>query len=156
MGYDSCPMILDLLQHADRYRGYHALFPQAFDWLRNTDLLALPAGHWALDGERMYANVDEYTTRPVEQCRLEVHRRYLDIQYMVRGVERIGFTPFEGLDVLTPYDETRDVGFYKGGFDCVTLRQGMFAVFAPHDAHAPQIAVGEPMPVKKIVVKVAA
>lgn len=153
--YESNTMVCDLIEHATRYFGYHPRFERAFTWLRTTDLHALPTGRTTLDGDRLFANVDEYTTRPIEPCRLEAHRRYLDIQYMVRGVEQIGYTVLDGLDVLVPYDESRDVGFYKGGFDRFTLREGMFAVFAPHDAHAPQIAAAEPIAVRKIVVKVA-
>jgi YhcH/YjgK/YiaL family protein len=57
--------------------------------------------------------------------------------------------------VRTPYSEEKDVGFYNGAGDWLTLHAGMFAILWPHDAHAPQACVGEPAVVLKVVVKIA-
>jgi YhcH/YjgK/YiaL family protein len=47
-----------------------------------------------------------------------------------------------------------DIRFYRGPTDTVTLCPGKFAVLFPGDAHAPNIAVGAPEKVRKVVVKV--
>jgi biofilm protein TabA len=92
--------------------------------------------------------------RPQDACRLETHRRYIDVQYVVRGRERMGYAPALTL-TPGPYDEERDVQFHQGRADFLLLREGMFAVMLPGDGHMPGVAVdNQPEPVKKIVVKV--
>jgi len=95
-------------------------------------------------------------TKELHQGRWEAHRRYIDIQYLVSGIERIGYTPVANLALTTPYDEDKDVAFYQGHGDILTLEPGMFAVFFPHDAHMPMLceAGGSPKQVRKIVVKI--
>ncbi len=149
-------MILDQLSRCDLYRRIHPHLGLGFDFLLKNDLERLPTGRREIDGERVFAIVDEYTTRPAELCRLESHRKYWDIQYLVRGAERIGYCPLERVGTtLESYDASRDIAFYAGTGTPLLLTGGMFAVFGPRDAHAPQIAAGEPAPVRKIVVKVA-
>ncbi len=95
-------------------------------------------------------------TRPQEACRLETHRRYIDVQYVVRGRELMGYAPAMLLKPEGPYDAERDVQFHQGRADFLLLQQGMFAVMLPSDAHMPGVAVdGQPAAVKKIVVKAA-
>jgi biofilm protein TabA len=148
-------MILDTLDHAQDYGGLHPRLARGLEFLRATDLMRLPTGRHEIDGDRIFAIVDEYTTRPRTQCRLEAHRRYHDIQYMVRGIECIGHAPLRNMTEQTPYDPARDIAFFEGDFDILTLRAGMFAIFGPEDAHAPQIAAGAPSHVRKVVVKLA-
>ena len=51
-------------------------------------------GKYAVEGEELFYVVDEYETKPVEEGRLEIHRKYMDIQYIVSGVECIGAAAF--------------------------------------------------------------
>ena len=48
----------------------------------------------------------------------------------------------------------RDIWFYHGPLDEITLGGDKFVVLFPGDAHAPNIAVDGPEPVRKCVVKV--
>lgn len=147
-------MILDTLDHAPFYRGLHPLLVRGLEFLRSADLEGLPVGKHTLDGEKLFAIVDEYTTRPAETIKLEAHRRYHDIQYMARGSERFGYARLSHVTVVEPYDPSRDVAFFKGDHDLLHLAEGMFAHFAQHDVHGPQLAAGSPQAVRKIVVKV--
>jgi len=76
---------------------------QAFRFLATTDLAALPKGRHELDGTNLYASVDEYLSREPEDCRLEAHRKYADIQYVISGQEQIGITPLAETVEATPY-----------------------------------------------------
>lgn len=78
---------------------------------------------------------------------------YADIQYVVSGVERIGYAPLEGAREREAYDAARDVAFFEPGEQFVVLEPGMFAIFLPGDVHAPCGAAGKPSAVRKIVVK---
>jgi YhcH/YjgK/YiaL family protein len=98
-----------------------------------------------------------YETKPAEGKKFEAHRRYVDIQYVVSGAERIGHAHTAGLRVVQPYDPETDCALYDPpagtGTDLV-LCAGAFAIFWPHDAHRPGCALGAPAPVRKVVLKV--
>ena len=73
---------------------------------------------------------------------------------VVAGAEAIGYAP---VDALQPTSEEpdRDMIWLSGDGDLVTLRPGHFLVAWPGEGHMPGLAVGAPVAVKKIVVKVA-
>jgi biofilm protein TabA len=147
-------MILDLLTNYPLYRRLSDRIDLAFAYLHQADLRALEPGDYEIDGRNIFAKVQTYTTRPPEQGTWEAHRRYIDLQVMIEGEEHMGYAP---LNLLTPagYDEARDFLRLSGHGDRVTLRSGSFVLLWPGDGHMPCLAVCEPMPVKKVVVKIA-
>jgi YhcH/YjgK/YiaL family protein len=147
-------VIVDQLSNAGLYRAVHARFSRAFDYLTATALTELPSGKQTIQGDDLFALVNDYSTQPQEKCRFEAHRRYIDIQFMVRGVEQIGVATLAAMSDDEPYVAERDVAFFRGHGDRITLAEGTFAVFFPHDAHQPGIAVAEPVLCRKVVVKV--
>lgn len=146
-------MIVDCLENYFLYGGLSPLLAKAFNYIHATDMSSLAAGHCEIDGNKLYAIVSEYATKPREQGKWEAHRRYIDLQYMVRGTERIGFCPI-GRMKPGPYDSEKDCLFLEGSGDFLTLNEGDFMVLWPGDAHMPGIAVEEPSPVKKAVFKI--
>ncbi len=147
-------MILDALQRVSAYVALGPALARGLRFLRDRDLAALPDGRLALDGDRVFAIVSRYTPRAGTAGPWEAHRRYLDIQALAAGAERIGVADVDTLRVTHPYAGDRDCLLLAGRGTWFTLRPGAFAVFWPHDAHAPGHAAGRPAPVKKIVVKV--
>ncbi len=111
-------------------------------------------GRYELDGEKVFALVQRYQTKPLAEGKWESHCKHIDVQFVVSGVERIGWAPISRLTLTELYDETKDVAFYKGNGDFVTVPEGSFVILFPEDAHMPGIAVDEPSPVTKVVVKV--
>ena len=83
-------MIQDKLTNAKTYYGLSARMKQAFEWLQNSDLTNMPDGKHIIDGEHIFANVQTYFTK--DDAPYEGHRKYADIQYMIKGHERIGVT----------------------------------------------------------------
>jgi biofilm protein TabA len=130
---------------------------RAFEYLARTDLAALPLGRTAIDGDDVYVTVSEAETRSPEQVRWEAHRRYIDIQLVVRGQEAIGVAAVAGLVTSTPYDAAKDVEFFEPPRESVTLalHAGEFAVFAPGDGHRPSLHLDGPHLTRKAVVKVS-
>jgi len=150
-------MMLDQLDSALIYTGLGKRISIGLALL-NEDLVrnATP-GKYEVDGENLFYIVDEYETKPVEEGRLEIHRKYLDIQYIVSGEECIGVAPLEGLTEETRYDGQRDLAFYEyePSISKLHLNQGMFAIFWPNEPHMPCRRIGNTSEkVKKIVVKV--
>lgn len=110
--------------------------------------------------EEFYFNVEEYMTKPVEQCRFESHRKYVDIQWVITGNERIDTAFIRELDLDSRYDLDKDVVFWKDRTNATVLHtvlsQGSYAVFYPNNAHKPCMNPypGREGKVKKIVGKV--
>lgn len=147
-------MIIDTLDNAAAYESLGAHFAKAFDYLRSGRPTTDPVGSHTLDGEDLFVNVEEYTSKPIEQGRFEAHRKYADVQYVVSGCERMGYAPLADVEVSEAYDAKRDVAFFAGEGVMLRVPGGTFTVFLPQDAHMPGIADKSPAPVRKVVVKV--
>lgn len=128
---------------------------EIMDCLKAKDLLSLEPGRYE-GGEGWYYLVQSYNTKPVEQCRLEAHEKYVDIQWVLKGEERLDICQVEGLEAEEPYSEEKDVVFFKAPESLMqmVLTDGGYAVLYPENAHRPGRAVNESVPVRKIVVKV--
>jgi YhcH/YjgK/YiaL family protein len=147
-------MILDSLANASTYRPLGPRFAAAFDYLKKTDVANLAAGKYPIDGDNIFALVQENQLKPGEGV-FEAHRKYVDVQVILSGSERFGYANLAGVKVTKDYDDKDDylLGDGKGTFFVVP--EGNFVIFYPHDAHMPGGAPGnDPVKVKKVVVKV--
>jgi len=147
-------MIFDRLTNARIYAPLGHGIARALQYLEQTHLGALESGRHEIEGASLYVVASEYSTKEPADGRWEAHRRYIDLQYVVRGTERIGHAMVDQLEA-GPYDEQKDVMSLSGSGQFVTLEAGDFMILWPHDAHMPGIALDSPAPVKKIVVKIA-
>jgi YhcH/YjgK/YiaL family protein len=148
-------MILDNLHHASLYKPLSPRIALALDALMN-DLRKKPIGRYEIQSDQIYAMVQTYTTKPQSEGKWEAHQKYIDIQYILAGTEVIGAAPLDSLKEKTPYDPTKDVAFYEGQGQFLTLHANDFMILYPHDAHMPQIAPsGNRETVQKIVLKAA-
>ena len=120
----------------------------------------MPEGKCWIQEPEIYAEVSSYKTRPVHEGRLETHKRYVDIQIMLSGSERMDVMPPDTLIPDTDYDEQKDIRFYKrvkAPAVRLLMVPGNFAMFFPQDAHCPQITPhSEALNVKKVVIKIDA
>ena len=150
-------MIFDCLKNAERYTALHARFAAAFAFLDRATQEQLPTGRYELDGEALFAMVQEYDTNPPENNRFEAHRRYIDIQYVIEGNEAIEAAEIDRFTPDGDFSEERDVGFYRDVANPTRaiLTAGEYGIFFPHDVHKPGLhAALAPEKVRKIVVKV--
>ncbi len=150
-------MIFSSIHSNDDYKNYPAAVQRAIAYLKANDFVNMEAGVYEIEGKQMYAQVFDAETEPAEKKRPEVHEKFLDVQFLASGRERLGFTPDTGkYEVDEKFDE-RDLIFYKEveneGY--ITATPGCFCVFFPSDVHRPAVADGEPMTVRKVVVKVS-
>jgi YhcH/YjgK/YiaL family protein len=147
-------MILDTLACAGRYVALHPRFARAFTFLAGTDLESLPTGRHEIDGDAMFVIIDRKDGRGHDGARLEAHRRYIDIQYTLRGEEEIGWTPLTGCAGADgAFDTDRDIVFFRDLPSAwLRLPRGTFAIFFPEDAHAPLAGQGA---LVKAIVKIA-
>jgi len=147
-------MIIDQINNSHLYYALHPRIKPAFDYLNRTDLSSLIAGKYEIDGENLYALVQQYHSKPIEQGSWEAHRRYMDLQMIILGAEKIGYA---NIDCMTQgiFDANIDFLPLFGEGDFLTLQPGNFALLLPQDAHMPGIAIAFPAPVKKIVIKIS-
>jgi YhcH/YjgK/YiaL family protein len=138
-----------------------SIYPEAIQtaikYLRDTDLLSIEAGIYELQGKDMYVQVSNIDTAPKEDKKPEVHRKYIDVQYLVEGKEKIGFAVDTGKNkVSEEYIEEKDVLFYE---ECeneseLIMTPGAFVVFFPNIVHRPACKYGENLKIKKVVIKI--
>lgn len=147
-------MILDTLTQSDRYCALHPLFAQAFAYLRDTDLHALAPGMHSVLDERIFLIVEDCAGRTRAEAKLECHRRHIDIQLVLEGIDEMGWKPLaECVKPATDYDAARDIRFFDDApASWVATPPGSFCLFFPEDAHAPLVSGGR---IRKVVVKVA-
>jgi biofilm protein TabA len=149
-------MIYDHISNASEYAFANPLLKKGLDFLRSPQAASMQVGKIELEGDRLFAMMQEYPTKQEKDCFWEAHRKYIDIQFIVAGVEDIGYAPLASLKVIEPYDAAKDFMKLSGDGTVLRISAGMFAIFFPHDAHKPCMAPsGQSAPVKKIVVKVA-
>jgi YhcH/YjgK/YiaL family protein len=147
-------MIIDKIENAHLYRNIGERISKSFDYIKATDLKNLPAGKYLIEGENIFALVSEYKTKPESEGKLEAHRKYIDVQYVIEGEELMGYAPLGLQQILEPYKEENDIVFFTGDKSFTKVSAGMFAVFFPEDVHMPGIASGKSSSVKKLVIKV--
>lgn len=128
---------------------------KAVDYIVGIDKNVLKGGRYEVD-ENFYFNVQEYETKEENECRLESHRKYVDIQYIIEGVEQIDTAYTESLKVDVPYNSESDIIFWEDTPDVMNniLTKGSIAVFYPNNAHRPGMNAFEKSKVKKLVGKV--
>ena len=146
-------MILDTLENYQLYSTINERIAKGFAFLRTTDLDAIPSGKHDIEGDTIFALVQEYQTKPLNECKLESHKKYIDIQYVIRGEEFMGVTTKNNQKILEQ-DEDKDYTFYEGTTSLVRVSKGMFTIFFPDDLHQPCVQTESAAEVKKVVIKV--
>jgi YhcH/YjgK/YiaL family protein len=147
-------MILDRIENAERYSSLNPAFAAAFKFLRQKGVESLSPGRHEIDGQRLYAVVVKDKGRRREEAKLETHRKYVDIQFVVSGTEEMGWKALKSCGKPSvPYVADKDIEFFACKPDSwVTVGPGNFAIYFPEDAHAPSVSTDV---VHKVIVKVA-
>jgi len=149
-------MIVDKLKNIDVYKG---LSPDIFAGLKFLQSAQpdIEVGTYPIT-DKVKAIVSEYETIADFTRGYEAHQHVIDIQYPIRGLERVKWSPIEGMNVNIPYDEAKDRTFYKDPSPQgthVDIGNGIFAIMFPEDGHGPQHYVNKPELIKKITIKIA-
>lgn len=147
-----------IYDHISNLNTYKTLSPDIYAGLEYLKQLSydIAVGVYQLS-HHVKAIVSEYETKVKNDVGYEAHRKNIDIQYLLKGEERIACLPIEKLKETTPYSEEKDAAFFTASIQPqeMTIGDGYFAIFFPQDGHMPQLSVSEPMKVKKVVIKVS-
>lgn len=139
---------------AKQYHLNKIYWDKAFAFLKNTDLQKLAVGRQVIDGDNVYAIIQEAPTKDYDKTAFESHLNYIDLQYVVTGEEKMGRIAVDSVKVDKPYNEKADIAFYTGEGKIFTVEQNSFLLFFPGEAHRPNITPGGNKVVRKIVIKI--
>lgn len=147
---------VDVLEFARQYRLNKKYWDEAFAFIKNHNLENLAPGKYPIDGDNVFASITNDPTKDFDKTGWESHRKYVDLQYVINGEERIGVCPVAKATVTKPYNEKSDAANYQATGKIYTAVPGTFFIFFPTDAHRPGITPGGNKPVKKLVIKISA
>jgi YhcH/YjgK/YiaL family protein len=146
-------MVIDYLENAKKYYHQYPLFETAFDFLRRGSLEDFMDGRHDIKGDDLFALVSRNGNSAIHEPKLEVHRRYIDIHFVYKGTEQIGWKFLDScvyavghFNLLDDYQFFLDKDFYS-----FKLKVNHFFIAYPNDAHAPLIKTED---LFKVVMKI--
>lgn len=150
-------MIIDHISHLNLYN-----IPSRKEiarFLATVDITGPFVPEAEIKGRELFLRSSTGMTRDPKEGRFEIHRDYIDLQYVLKGREVMETAPTEELAMATEYDGQKDYQFFTAEKDITRhlIRAGEFAVFFPGEAHRPLCSPDEgPNEVKKLIFKIKA
>lgn len=138
-----------------QYHAHQAWWDKALAFMKRNDLATMPTGKYPLDGDHVFAMINEYPPADTSQIKWEAHTKYADIQFLIRGKEKIGIASAASLQQIVPYNPSNDAANYAGPGKYVEAKPGTFFIFFPGEAHRPNLKTdpGDTAIVRKVVIK---
>ena len=127
----------------------------ALEYLKTIDFSNIDFGKHVVNDFFSF-NLDRYTSKVEAQCKLESHRKYVDIHMVLSGCERIKLVDTVRLQIQEEYNQEVDVEFWQKPTRMleITLKPDNYAIFYPENAHSVGIECDNPQEVIKVVGKV--
>lgn len=151
-------MIIDNIKNIPQLLPYvNERMKKALEFLQTAELDKLE-GKFEIDGRNIHAAVSEYETKPRLEKKAETHIKYIDIQLLIAGAERVYTHELTAdLPIVEDLREDKDAIFYTvQEQDSHMLGGDRFAIYYPWEVHRPgcDVVDGQGGKVKKMVVKV--
>lgn len=165
-------MIVTTIDECSRYYVMGENIKKALEWLKNNDITKMEDGRYDLDGkqlsktslldmkakeaQKVFILVQRYTTRTIDDCWFEGHKKFIDIHYVAEGNEYFCYTPLKRAGKpTTEYDDAEDDYLYNRDYEsAVLMQQGDVVIVYPEDVHMPQRKVIFPSNVVKACIKI--
>lgn len=147
-------MIFDSINNKENYKEEEKIY-QALNYLAKVKKWEDVEPNTIIQKDSILANPVSFLSKNETECMYEAHRKYIDVHYIVEGIEKIATADVKKLQEKVSFSEDKDIGFYEG---CESgnyiLKPGEFMVCFPSDAHKVGMMNTVPEMVKKIVVKI--
>ena len=140
-------MVIDKIENYKIYAKLGKRISKAFDYLNENDLNHMELGKHVIDNDDIFALVQKYDTKDREECKLEGHYKYIDIQYIIKGSEIMGVTSLTNQEPIYK-NENDDYAIYSADTSLIRIDERMFAIFFPDDLHMPCIKLNQSSKVK--------
>ena len=117
----------------------------ALDYLQHLNVSKTDIGKKVLVNENFYYFVSNYKTKLEAEAELESHRKYVDIQIIVKGEELMDIADISRLTIKANYNLKDDVMFWNitERMARITLRAGDYIILYPENAHRGAIRIRE-------------
>lgn len=149
-------MVIDHVHQAALYYKLHPGIEAALRYIQATDFTKVDNGTYPIDGDQLFAIVQEYDTKDPSSEKLEAHKKYIDVQFMIHGQEQMGHALLNKQVTTRDYRTEDDFMLFDEAPDFFSVvTEGMFTIFFPPDLHMPCILHQRSSHVKKVVVKVS-
>ena len=147
-------MIVDKIKNIGLYSKLSERISKGLKLIEDPGLLNKEDGKYEVDGDNLYYMIARYKTKNISEAKFETHKKYIDIQAVLKGKEIIGYTHMSNLKTNVPYKE--DIEFFETPEDYneVKVKEGMFVILYPEDGHMPGCDYNGKSDVLKVVVKV--
>jgi biofilm protein TabA len=132
-------MIIDQLSNSAKYKKLHPIFDKAFDFLSQSDFDHFENGKLEIEKDDLFAIVSRNGTSIAAEPKLEIHRKYLDIHYVIQGTELIGWKFLNICNkAVDEFKINEDYQLFDDkDFNTFKLHAGEIMIVYPNDAHAP-------------------
>lgn len=131
---------------------------KAIEYLQKTDFEKIKNGKHFLEGEKMFVILDEYKTISRDYKKAEMHRKFIDVQFIISGEESMGFDfETENDQPSENYSPEKDVALYDkiNKENYFTVQKNMYIVFYPGEIHRPGCSLEGEVNVRKAIVKIS-
>lgn len=126
--------------------------------IESTDFTKKDDGIYEPDAKHFYYIISTYnTSTSIEEKPAEAHRKYIDLQYILYGEEKVGYADHRNpKKSLKEYDGKNDVELFTKieNESYFILKNNMYAVFFPEDIHRPGLTNKETRSIRKVIFKI--
>ncbi|HTE00058.1 MAG TPA: YhcH/YjgK/YiaL family protein [Mucilaginibacter sp.] len=145
---------INSVEFAKQYQLNKEVWDKVFTYLRTTNLDTLKPGKYPIDGDSAFATITDAPSKTFDKSAWESHRKYIDLQYVIKGKETIMVAELATATVTNPYDEKKDIANYTAEGKSYMATPDYFFLFFPDNVHRPNILVDGYPQVKKLVIKI--
>ena len=149
-------MIYDKLENLKLYAGCNEGLSKAVRFISQMDFDSLTLSDISVDGKDIYGFYKVFPFKNEKEALYESHRKYIDIQLVLKGEERILCTDTKKLKTVAEYNEENDIEFYADAekYVDITLSEKEFVILFPDDAHKPCLFTESSSESHKVVFKI--
>lgn len=151
-------MILGNINNLNYQNNYSNIIVKAINYLKITDFSRVEPGKYTPFGnDDMFVQVIDLETKASTEKKPEIHKNYVDVQFLVSGEEKIGFSVDNGKNkIADDYCIEKDILFYQDSQNesFLEMTPGTFAVFFPNIVHRPGCTVKNNSKIRKVVIKI--
>lgn len=124
-------------------------------FIQNTDE-DMDEGEYEIAGTDIFARIMSYETKSVEECVIEAHDVYCDIQFTLVGGEGISIFSRDSVVEVDKNEKNDFITFKEKDKPIVVVRNmpGYFSLIHTYEAHRPQEKITKKGYVKKGVIKI--
>ena len=149
-------MIIDSLDNIKIYRAFSNDIYLGLKFLKEAND-QINVGIYKIN-ENVKAIVEEYSTEFNKVPLFESHKKVIDIQYPIIGLERVLWSPIHDMEIHSEYNEKKDYTLFKSPHSQAShadIGNNIFAIMFRQDGHSPKHCISEEGFIKKITIKVS-